>query len=112
SPSLILTCTRRVSPGRNSGRSVRLCLLINLVNSALFICYFLLHSTVQVGTQSPGLLDGRLPPPAADLLVVPAQQDLGNAEAAKFGVARVLRTIQYPVRLAERFHHGGILIPQ
>src|SRR5260221_496642 len=128
SPSLILTCTRIVSPGRNSGMSVRLCLFMNLVNSALFICllpysfYLLCRKTApslsrlrnpqQIRAQPAGLLDRRLPPPAADLLVVPAQQHLGYTDAAKLGPPRILRTIQNPVGLAERLHHSRILIPQ
>src|SRR3954462_5155222 len=81
SPSLILTCTRTVSPGTNDGRSVRRILLSNFSNIGWFIIgplfyrlaaglIFLaldlrdqsfivctqLHSSHQIGTIAQGLL--------------------------------------------------------
>src|SRR6202521_3447592 len=114
SPSLILTCTRMVSPGRNSGRSVRWFLLTILVMTALCIISSLLSQffpVQQIGAKATGFFPGRVSPPLPDLLVVSPKQHLRRLPAAKLRRPRILRPVEQTL-LAERFIDDRGLVPQ
>src|ERR1022692_2337458 len=117
SPSLIFTCTRMVSPGRNSGVSVRLFLLMTFVNRELCISNpnFLFYviwgfwspaagmdacPTKQVRPQARGFLQCGPLPPAADFFVISAQQNIRHLPSSKLGGTRVLRAIEHGPRMS------------
>src|SRR5579864_5980723 len=118
SPSLILTCTRMVSPGRNAGRSVRWFLFAILVMTAFCIISSLLSQffrVQQIGAKARGFFPRRICPPFPDLLVVPTQQHFRRFPAAKFrrpGVLRPVEQTSFAERLGEGFIYGRGLVPQ
>src|ERR1700682_2893198 len=87
SPSLILTCTRMVSPGLNVGRSARLFFCMNFdINAFCMTISLIFYLTLrgrrfagpieQIRAQPRSLLPGRLPAKASNLLVISVQQHL------------------------------------
>src|SRR5579872_6320284 len=107
SPSLIFTCTRMVSPGRNTGRSARLFFCVYFVNNAFCMTISLIsYLTLAPGPGSPavdqvrpqplGFRPRRLPPEPPDLFVIAVQQHFRRLPAAKLRRPRPVRTIQQP----------------
>ena len=99
SPSLIRTCTRIVSPVRNSGCAFwRCCLLMNLLSNAfcisLLFLFFACKLPDQIRPKPLSLFARCLTTPALDLRVIASQQHIGNFPTAELRRPRVLRTIQ------------------
>src|SRR5512140_912792 len=114
SPSLILTCTRIVSPGRNSGTSLFLPLLMNFVNNGLFMT-LLSQSLQQFRPQARRLLHRRSMAPAADFLVISAEQHLRRLPASPFRGPRILRAVQDARHVrgaAEGLPQGRVLVAE
>ncbi len=112
SPSLILTCTRMVSPGRNSGwPTVRLFLFRILVITALFISW----SSIPMLPTNPAAAAPSFPaPPSAATSGSPrgCRRAASPAPSSReTPPAGVLRAIQHAL-LAERFVDGRVLVPQ
>src|SRR5579872_2245269 len=112
SPSLILTCTLMVSPGRNSGWVACLFLFRILAMVAFCIISSLLSQTFQqIRTLPLGFFPRCASTPLANLFVVAANQHCGHLPAAKLRGPGVMWPVEQPF-LAERLVHGGAFIPQ
>src|SRR5659263_186683 len=126
SPSTMRTCTSTVSPGRNAGRSPRICSranwstrsisspILRLANRQGFYEFPVFLAEVGLGQQirpprhRPG--HGLLAPPPGNALVVALQQHLGNLVCFENPGAGVMGVFQEA--LLERLFLGGPLSPQ